>query len=463
LAERIGSSPTKQREERVLPSTETDPLPPYEHPRLIKKSDSQPPKIRSSLKPSDARGVESPDADVEKKRERDALLQEVVLLEADFELVSKQNERLHRSRLTKNEALPPETTAEFLNVLHRYVAPLQQDTRQSAGWVEAALNPIAFLPFGKPSSSLPALFAEDETSIVELENDPVTHNPLSLTAQETIPFLQAFTPLNFTSHITASPRTTGTTGDGNEAQTNGALLQHHFITVNSASAPGLFAARIEMSVDTTTHAITSLTVPAIHPSSAAAELAPLIEKVVAEREVSSSATSRNVSVLTWAMGSWLRVAVRRAKIWRTLDRELGTVDAVERTVARVRASGRRRRRVRRRGDEVDGEVDGRGGKDTGSDVVTDWIDNLVDTDDLLPYMRRPWMEFRVPLPTAPGDVDVGMTELVSLLRVQWRIEFDWTGEATSKIRADISLPGKCKFSRKHLLFQLEICCSHLFV
>jgi hypothetical protein len=35
---------------------------------------------------------------------------------------------------------------------------------------------------------------------------------------------------------------------------------------------------------------------------------------------------------------------------------------------------------------------------------------------------------------------------VSMLRVQWRVGFDWTGEARSEIGVLVGVPGKCEFS-----------------
>jgi hypothetical protein len=34
---------------------------------------------------------------------------------------------------------------------------------------------------------------------------------------------------------------------------------------------------------------------------------------------------------------------------------------------------------------------------------------------------------------------------VSMLRVQWRIGFDWTGEARSEMGVLVGVPGKCEY------------------
>jgi hypothetical protein len=281
-----------------------------------------------------------------------------------------------------------------------------------------------------------------------------------MTADEALPYLQVFTPLTFTSHVSPLPR-----ADEDDAP----LLQHHTITASSTSPRGLFTARIEMTVDTTTMAIASLAVPRLEPA-AAAELGPFIDRIVVgggkggsngagadeKMPTSSSGLRNNVSVLGWAMGEWLRTAVQRAKVWIALEREVaGGKDALREMVARQRARGRRPRRRRRRKrwveeerEEGDGDGDGDGhtGEDGDGDEEEEGGDGTVDgagkgyaAADLLPFMGRTCMDLEVPV------LDGGKGE-TSALRVQWRITFDWTGEARSEIGVLVGLPGKCEFT-----------------
>jgi hypothetical protein len=128
------------------------------------------------------------------------------------------------------------------------------------------------------------------------------------------------------------------------------------------------------------------------------------------------------------MGSWLRVAIRRAKIWRNLERDLGSVEAVTETVERVRTRKKKGRRTGKGRNDEDDDSNGR---------VTDSRDGPAMVADLLPYLECMWMDFDIPALAAEGG------ERASL-RIQWRIELDWTGEASSQIRALVSLPSKCK-------------------
>ncbi|KAJ9165806.1 hypothetical protein NKR19_g75 [Coniochaeta hoffmannii] len=455
VAEKVRSSPTKQppampaanifqhADEHIVPTTGTEPpaaLPPA---KLSSRVDDGSGKGRSRPRPSDIRGVETADANAEKKRVRDALQAEVSRLQRDLHIVAQANEQIRQLELSRKQAAVPKGTGEVFDVFRRHLLPKEKDIPASRpdAWLQAALDPVAFLPFGKPSSAVSSLFPED-SSTVEPEKEPISHRPIPLTAREALPFLRVFTPLKLASRITMLPHPTSDAKDRDRPETNTALLQHHSITVTSDSAPGLFSARIELTVNTMTHAVTSLVVPSIDPPCAAAELSSLVAQVLADREASCSALSRNVVVLTSAMGSWLRVAVRRAKTWRRLDRALGTPAGVEQTAARVRAV-RAGRKLKRKGpgapadDARDSE-----GRDVDIDDVSDWIDSLVDTEELMPFIGLQSMEFRIPSLVAAGGTERTPKADLRVLTVQWRIEFDWTGEATSQIRALVHLPAE---------------------
>jgi hypothetical protein len=140
-----------------------------------------------------------------------------------------------------------------------------------------------------------------------------------MTADEALPYVQVFTPLTFTSHVSPLPPTTEG-GGGNTPS----LLQHHTITASSTHPRGLFTARIDMTVNTKTMAIAALAVPRLEPA-AEGELRPFVQRVVAKGDDDtttidgggravppSSGVYNNVGVLAWGMGEWLRVAVQRA-------------------------------------------------------------------------------------------------------------------------------------------------------
>ncbi|KAK4187422.1 hypothetical protein QBC35DRAFT_384889 [Podospora australis] len=424
LAEKIkSSSPLKHPPMRPTePSTQID-ITPTEVTQPSKKNQTPPPPPPA---PSTAelRGIKPVDPDEDKKKLRDSLLAEIAELERDLDVASKENERIRQAHLSKRPAAPPSNNNTILDVLRRHVLPPEKALAPdpTADWLASALNPIAFLPFGKGSLSdlaLPTLFPPADT---KKDKPIITHDPIPMTAEEALPYLQVFTPLTFTSHIYPLPR---------ESEDK-PLLQKHFITASSAAPnKGLFTARLEMTVNTKTMAISSLAVPKLDPS-AAAELSPFIAKVT-ERDdpIPSSGLHNNISILTWSMGEWLRVSVERAKVWRTLEQEVSDktrLSEMAKKLRETRKSSRKRKRPKRpnNDDDQSDEED----EDPQGDS-----NEKYEASDLLPYMGRTCMDLDIPLLSSPGDE-------TSALRVQWKIEFDWTGEARSDLGVLVGMPGK---------------------
>lgn len=416
---------------------------------------------------AELRGLLPPDPDADKKKLRASLLAEIAELERDLAVASKENERLRQAHLSKQKPSAPSNAIEILDLLRRRVLPPkeQKDPDPAAAatsWLSSALHPIAFLPFSKPPATgvddLPSLFSNDDDAA---EKPPISHHPLPMTADEALPYLQVFTPLTFSSAIfplppPSSSETEPSTGDDEQPP----LLQRHHITATSTTPSKSFTARLEFTVNpTNNYIITDLSVPLIHPPTAAAELAPLVERIV-DKKASSSAMHNNVSVLCWAMGEWVRVAKERARTWCVLERELcgggegkeALTKMVEGWRERSRARQKRRRmgkgnggkkrKASRRDD--DGEEGGEGEDDGEEEEDDDEEDDgkKIPEQELVPYVSRTSMDYDIPLLIGSGSVNSGEK---SSLRVQWKIEFDWTGEARSDIRVFVALPGKCEY------------------
>ncbi|KAH6617738.1 hypothetical protein B0J18DRAFT_435452 [Chaetomium sp. MPI-SDFR-AT-0129] len=394
--------------------------------------------------PAESRGLKTPHPDADKKKLRDSLLAEIAQLERDRDLAATENERIRTARLSKRAPSPPTNADEVLDLLVRHLLPQQPDVPKPdpiQDWLALALNPIGLLPFAKPVPQNQQIQPPEEELPL-----PVSHHPLPMTASEALPYLQVFTPLTFTSHVAPLPPT------DNDIPASTPILQKHYITATSTAPRGLFAARIEMTVNTATMAITDLAVPALDLT-AEAELRPFIDGITtAKNGPTSSGLHNNISVLTWAMGEWVRVARQRAKVWGALEKEMcAGKEALTEMVGKHRewakkrgkkTPGKKARRVgRERGaDSEDGgdgedEATSRGGE--GSEVGSDYLDGSKHetTADLLPFMGRTSMDLEIPL------LDSGRGE-VSMLRVQWRILFDWTGEARSDIAVSVGVPGK---------------------
>ncbi|KAI1104995.1 hypothetical protein F4804DRAFT_166532 [Jackrogersella minutella] len=423
LAERIKSSPLKQPP--VFPAEafreatrDESPSRTAEWTRTLR---AQPQSRNRKRKSHQARNIEEPDPLAEKKSLRDSLLAEIAHLKSDIELATRENNRLHQLHDTRRDSSAPkgpENKDGLLDLLRRHVLPPEKEVppNPSQDWLEAALNPISFLPFSKTNTSLRPLFApqRDSDEKGEAEKPPISHHPIPMTADEELPYLQVFTPLTFTSTVSLIPR--------DDPTNPGPLLQKHIISASSTT-PGLFAARIEMTVNTKSLAIAELSVPRLEPS-AVSELGPFVEKVA--QDAGTSALKRNITVITWAMSEWLRVATRRARFWCAVERDLGNSEGL------VKCTKQMRKDTRKKGPGRPALTDGSDDED--DELETGDEKNRFTKADLLPHLGRTHLDLEL---TSPDESD----EIPSI-RIQWRIEFDWTGEAQSKMGLLLGVPAK---------------------
>lgn len=354
----------------------------------------------------------------EKQRERDELLREVAQLEADLELATTDNQAV-----AQNES-PFADRSRVLDLFRRHLVPARKDEEpdSTTEWLETAMNPIAMLGFnGSSSTFLPPPIPQKKE---EPEPPPISHHPIPMSAAEELPYLQVFTPLTFTSKST----TISAPSDHGEP-----MFKKVTIRIGSASPPGLFVAGMDMTVNTRTLAVSSLAVPKLDPA-AVRELQPFIDSITSSQKPPHSALTRNVSILAWAMSEWYRVALKRAKFWHAVEKQLGSEakDGLPEVVRSMRTRKRRKRRAR-------GEVDNAGGSFESADSAGGSLDGmLLSKADLLPHMGRSTMDLSVPYLAETG-AGPG-----SELRVSWVVEFDWTGEARSKLGVEVGVPGKCE-------------------
>ncbi|KAI1483224.1 hypothetical protein F4774DRAFT_214490 [Daldinia eschscholtzii] len=423
LAERIKSSPLKQ--------------PPLRHPEFTKEATreespsrtaertlrAQPQSRKKRRKSHPARNAEEPDPLAEKKALRDSLLAEVARLRSDLELATRENTRLHelqQGRKVSSAPKDPEDKESLLDLFRRHALPPEKETppNPTQDWLEAALNPISFLPFSKSKLSLPSIFAPSQNdSRQENEKLPISHHPIPMTAEEELPFLQVFTPLTFTSTVSILPR--------DDLVNLGPLLQKYTISASS-TLPGIFAATIEMTVNTKRLSITELKVPRLEPS-AVGELGPFVEQVV--RGAGTSALTRNVSVITWAMGEWLRIATRRARFWCAIERNLRSSEGLAKCAREMRTDTRRKGPGR--------PATSAGDSDDDDDGLEGRADKARFTKaDIFPHLGRTNIDLDLELPSL-NDPDGAPT-----IRIEWHIEFDWTGEARSRIGLLLGTPAK---------------------
>lgn len=330
--------------------------------------------------------------DSAKVKERNELRKEYALLQRDLEMASKENERLLLMQ-TSGRYVAPTDEGKIFDLLQRSLIPADPLALppQSQQLMMAALNPMGLLPFSKPSATIAP--EKDETKDIK------SHHPVEMSAEEELPYLQIFSPFDVSSTIAALPATT-----------QHPFRQRRLLTLRSKES--LFHGRIEMIVNPMSLAILELNVSALE-SAARAELDPFIDMICSGR--CNRSMQRNVGVLFWAMGEWHRIAIERAGIWARLDKELsakGLVASAESLRKRTgdnEADTSRRSRISLRGSELMRLM----GKQS--------YDITIDTEQDA---------------SAPAQ-----------LRLEWRIGFDWTGEAKSKLSVLLGAPGKCELDR----------------
>ncbi|KAL5606504.1 hypothetical protein BROUX41_002910 [Berkeleyomyces rouxiae] len=364
-----------------------------------------------------ARGMNPRDEYWEKRELIERLKQEAQLLQADLNFAKSENNRIRTEVLDQYSARSASTSstqgAQVLRLLKTHVLPAEKSTEPtlSQQMLDIALNTMSWLPFGD-TTALPTL----PEATTEPESEVRSHKPIKMTMDEEKPFLTLFTSLAFQSSIVMLE----------QKSDKDHLLMKHTIDVSPITNPGTFAAQIEMTVDCQKLVITNLSVPKIDIR-AQAELGVFIDLVL--HSPRNRSLKNNICVVTWAMAEWYRVATRRARVWCTLAKEIESAESIRLLVKTTRAAKRLRK---------DGEEEAKSPRKT----------------DLISYMGNKALE--VPL-TLPGEGEL-------MARIQWDIDFDWTGEAVSSATLLVGVPGKWqKADKRGTLSQISKLFNELVV
>jgi hypothetical protein len=388
LSEKPKSSPSKPKDPPPQqPSKEKEP----ELLEETKKPQPEPVKRRKS-----ARFLIPEDPHAAKKKARDDLWKELQQLQADVALANQENERLRRAEYKKSTSAASNPD-ELLAMLTRATAP--ERPLQSKPKPKSIFKSIgAFLPFHprRRPASLP------------VSEKPVpSHLPIAL--DDPLPYLQAFTPLTYSSTITLLPKDP-VASDESSQEREPILQQKHFITASHHS--GLFTTRFAMTVDTSTLSTSAIDILRLDMN-AEKELGTFIRG----RARDEGPLGKDVTVICWAMSRWTEVSIKRAHFWCAVEQEFGTSEA------RTKSLQTKKKR-KRLGSIIDNE-DNPAITINDEHKVPQWT-----RKQLLPHFGRSSMEL------SSDEVE---------LRFEWRISFDWTGEAESSIAAMARVPKHCKY------------------
>ncbi|KAK8141433.1 hypothetical protein G3M48_010530 [Beauveria asiatica] len=387
------SSPLKQPPMRP---DEEEPPQPVPTPQALQRRPNPPAadgaddRPRDTARPDPARNVSLQDPD--KVKERNALREELAQLQRDLEMATQENARLLSTQNTGRYAAPGNKD-KILDLLRRSLIPadplaLQPQSQQL---MLAALNPIGLLPFSRPVATL--VPDKDDSK------DIASHHPIEMSAEEELGYLKVFSPFDVTSSIAALPATR-----------EHPFRQRRLLTLRDRER--LFQARVELIVNPVTLAILELRVLSLEPA-AAAELQPFVD-TICEGPCNRS-MQRNVGVLFWAMAEWRRAAVERAETWARLDAEVLAKGGPAQAAAAMRRQA-----------EQSGE------KAAPSSSSRERI--VLRGADLRYLMGK--QAYDMPIEAGESQRDHAH------VRLEWKIGFDWTGEAESKLAILEGVPGK---------------------
>ena len=403
MAAKIKSSPLKPRDPPPQePTKDAAPAP---------ESKKKPRSVEAPRRRKSARFLIPEDPYASKKKERDDLLKELQQLQADVTLANQENERLRlREESRKNTPAPPANRDEFLAMLARATASENPVPKPNPRSIFKSVG--AFLPFRSRRRAQPIALPVPEKPLP-------SHLPIELV--DPLPYLQAFSPLTYTSTITLLPQE-ATSPQGSSQESEQPILQHHLI--NASHPSGLFGSQISMTVATSTLSISSLDILKLD-GSAESELGTFVR----QRASAEGPLGKDISVVCWAMGRWVEVAISRARFWCAVENEFGTLEARSKALQK----GSRKRKRKRQGTVVEEDDDVPVANDEDDeDTKHKWT-----RKQLLPHMGRTSMDL------VNDEVE---------LRIEWKIGFDWTGEVDSSISANARLPRNCEFA----IFQFSI-------
>ena len=406
LKKALKSSPLKPRDERPQDETAMKAT----SLSSISKTKEAGPTPRPALMPRNANVKEKPqrrksarfsipvDPHAAQKKERDALVEQLKQLQADVALANQETERLRLLQQTtsknSSQKIPARNSEELVSMLTRSIAEKAPPSPISSQPTTIFNSINAFLPF-RPRRKVNAVLTPRAQEALE---KPLP-SMLPLHQSDPLPFLQAFSPLRYTQTISLLPSAPA------KDPSSSVQLQEHVISAYHPSQ--LFLSKISLVVNTTNQTIHNLEILRLD-AAAEQELGDFLRQ---------KAEAKELSVVGWAIGRWAECAIARARFWCAIHSEFSSMDSLQAAVQHYKNINNKRKRVNSAAAEAEDDTNNKARR---------WT-----RVDLLLHMQR-------------TSYEISSEELV--LRIEWRLVFDWTGEAENCISAMIKLPPNCKYS-----------------
>jgi hypothetical protein len=257
----------------------------------------------------------------------------------------------------------------------------------------------SFLPF-----SLPVAQPKSPLSPNPMEVIP-SHAPI--TDSDPLPLLNLFTPLTMTSTI--KPPT-------NSQSSTNSFKQMHEITLTGPSA--LLACNLDLTIssdstDPTHPAVDTLEIRALSPWA----------KLEARDWCEARAEEGDISAVGFALGRYWDVSVARAQCWVRCCKELGELVTCATDAQRAEKEGERKKRGKRARRQVDEDEEMEGAEGASA------IPIKLSKRELHSHL---------------GRQEIVLENEHVVLRVSWRLHFDWTGEVESVVTAQAAFPQACE-------------------
>ncbi|KAF2500461.1 hypothetical protein BU16DRAFT_523234 [Lophium mytilinum] len=343
------------------------------------------------------------DPEIEKKqqekeqleREMDALQEEVRQYERAVEV----------SRKSSSGALPDDFSFdELVSLINNTDPSVSMVEKPKAAPISLLLS--SFLPFSKPPP------ATTQSSADDLDKPVPSHGPVDL--DDPLPYLRLFTPFTYKSRISIPNAQT----DGSNASD---LYQFHSIDILEPRK--LLMAKMNMTIDVSKQKLVKLSL--VHLSQwAERELGTWIRRKAREKDLGA---------VSWALGSYWDISIRRAECWQKCQRLLNDVD---KTGGKA-LPGERRGRPAARDIGSDEDAEGSTEEEDAVAGVAAGGEQAVRGKTL---MKRKAVVSRKQLLTHLGRESLIFESSEIVLKIGWDIGFDWTGEAKSTVKATAAFP-----------------------
>ncbi|RKF78791.1 hypothetical protein GcM1_208037 [Golovinomyces cichoracearum] len=395
-----------------------------------------------------------PDTYKEKELLKKALLQELEKLRSDIALADKVNERLRSSTISIKRKSPEDVfDKEVISMLLRATSIHSQNyPDQSADEKKSTFENLHhFLPFNSRRRRISRLQAQTEATTIDPSDETdINKNSSSSAADNALPYLQAFTPLIWSSTISIiyGPREAESELEeqGSKERQDLQLLQQQIIT---ASHPqGLFSARLALTVEPISQTINNISILSL-PLCAEQELGSFIRKVPLhqismdtlqanddEEKINShlSSSHLDIGVACYAMSRWFQISLRRAKFWWLVIHCYSTPEARNRflplhrhKIKKLANFARKKKKRKHTGDEVEDDSGENNtlSEDEDGEEICELKTGKQIRSKLLPHLGRSMFCI-----DARSDSKGTKNDGIQML-FEWHISFDWTGHKSS--------------------------------